>query len=661
MGNSIRTRWARIGLSPALLVFMVALAGLPFMAYHGLQAHAEREGLRNARLISNVISTVRGYYSSEVAGRVMSSGGAPVILSEDYHRIPGAIPIPATLSIELGERLRLDELDQGFGMSFLSDAPFASRQRPALDDFQADALRTFRQDPAREEVWRIETQPTGHHVLRLAIPVRMEPTCVYCHNGHPQSPVRNWKVGDIRGIQDVSISHNLTKQSGDAVLFAAYLLFFVGSAVAALREHKKANAQLLQSNDELLLSQSDLKDSEQQLKAKVNELNTLTTVMQKAPFGISFSDPHQPDMPLVYVNDAFELLTGYAASDVLGRNARLLQGPDSHPDAVQRIHDAIDREDTAEIEILNYRQNGEAFWNRFLVFPSHDADGRLLHWVGCHTDITDLKKSEESRQAMEAELQESLKLESLGLTIAGMAHDLNTPIGVAMTACSHLEQTVRRIQNEAETQVVTPESLARWIQGITRSTTLIGNNLNKAATLVRSFKQTTVDASRNEWRMLEVRPFLESLVVSVSPLLKRAHCTVELQCGDAVKLYTEPGSLMQSITNLLVNATIHAFEGRDDRRIRVVVDDMPDGIQLQITDNGKGMDDAVLAKAFSPFFTTRRQAGGSGLGLFSTRRAVEQVLGGRISVSSRQGEGTAFVIWLPRQPASASPFPQTKG
>ncbi|MDV7391832.1 hypothetical protein RZS08_10780, partial [Arthrospira platensis SPKY1] len=99
MGNSIRTRWERLGLSPALLVFIVALAGLPYMAYHGLQAHAEHEGLRNARLFSNVISTVRGYYSSEVAGRIMSSEGVPVILSEDYHRIQGAIPIPATLSI----------------------------------------------------------------------------------------------------------------------------------------------------------------------------------------------------------------------------------------------------------------------------------------------------------------------------------------------------------------------------------------------------------------------------------------------------------------------------------------------------------------------------------------------------------------------------------
>lgn len=649
MNTMIEKRWKRLGLSPALLVFIVALAGLPFAIYWVVYGHAQNEALRNAQQFSRVISTFRSYYATNVAGRILGSGGAAIVLTENYHQLQGGVPIPATLSIELGDLLQKNQLDDGFSAAFVSDAPFKHRDRGPLDDFQQDALDHFRQRPDDRELWRVEKSPWGGDQVRLAIPVRMEATCVGCHNGHPQSPRNDWKVGDVRGLQDVTVALSLTEQADDTWLFGLCLLFFVGSAGAALREHKKANAQLAQSNDELSMSQSYLEDSEYRLKLKVDELSTLTTVMQKAPFGITFADPAQPDMPLVYVNDAFLEKTGYTADEVLGRNCRFLQGPDTRPEAVQRVREAIQNEETAEIEILNYRKYGEPFWNRFLVFPSYDSDGRLLHYVGCQTDITDLKRAEQEREAMVGELQESMKLESMGLTIAGIAHDLNTPIGVAVTAASHVEQQVRKLTAMTAAPELDRGQLDKVSQTLAKSAALIGNNLNKAATLVRSFKQTTADASRNEWRMLQIRPFMDSVLQALSPLVQRAKCTVELHCPDRLEVYTEPGSLMQVITNLVLNATLHAFEGMEDRRITLTVEADEQTMTLEVKDNGWGMSEDALAKAFTPFFTTRRQTGGSGLGLFSSRRAVESVLGGRIQVMSVVGEGTSFVIRLPRQ------------
>ena len=653
MRSMFENRWKRLGLTPALLVFIVALAGLPFAIYWVVYGHAQSEALRNAQQFSRVISAFRSYYATNVAGRILGSGDAPIVLTENYHQLQGGVPIPATLSIELGDLLQQNHEHDGFSAAFVSDAPFKHRQRGPLDAFQQDAMDHFRQQPDDSELWRLEKSPSGRDQVRLAIPVKMEAACIACHNGHPQSPRNDWKVGDVRGVQDVTVALSLTEQADDTWLFGLYLLFFVGSAAAALREHKKANALLVQSNEDLSLSQSYLEDSEYRLKLKVDELSTLTTVMQKAPFGITFADPAQPDMPLVYVNDAFLELTGYSADEVLGRNCRFLQGPDTRPEAVQRVREAIEHEETAEIEILNYRKNGEPFWNRFLVFPSYDSEGRLLHYVGCQTDITDLKRAEQERQAMEAELHESMKLESLGLTIAGIAHDLNTPIGVAVTAASHVEQQVRKLSAMAAAPELDRTQLDKVSQTLAKSAALIGNNLNKAATLVRSFKQTTADASRNEWRMLQVRPFMESVLQAVSPLVQRAKCTVELNCPDRLEVYTEPGSLMQVITNLVVNATLHAFEGMEDRRITLTVEADDQSMTLVVQDNGRGMSEDALAKAFTPFFTTRRQAGGSGLGLFSSRRAVEAVLGGRVSVTSVMGEGTSFVIRIPRQHAHA--------
>lgn len=635
-------------------LFVIALVGLPFVVFHSIRDHAESEAQRNARQFNQLISTMRSYYTQNVAGRILNSGGAPITLTENYHDLPGGVPIPATLSIELGNALQQRMQDQGFAMAFVSDAPFKHRQRASLDPFQASALDIFRQDNTLAETWRLEDAGFGRQRMRLAVPVRMEAACVACHNSHPNSPVRTWEVGDVRGIQDISVDLSLIEQTDDTLFLSLYLLFFTGSSLAALAVHRRANQTLQKVNDEFYASQQYLEDSEYQLKLRVDELSTMKAVLDKAPFGISFADPHQPDMPLVYVNDAFVEQTGYPPEEALGRNCRFLQGADTQPEVVQQIRDTLQHRKTLEVELINYRRNGEPFWNRFLIFPSYDAQGQLIHFVGCQTDITALKQAEERRQQMEAELQESLKLESLGLTIAGIAHDLNTPIGVSLTAASHMEQQVRKLAVLTADPERNAEQLQKLSSGVIKSASLVSNNLNKAARLVRSFKQTTADATRHEWRKVNFKDYLDSLLVSVSPLLKRAHCELSLRCPDDLVVMAEPGSLTQVLSNLLVNATVHAFQGCEDRRIELSVETAAGGLVIRVADNGNGMSEEAIAKAFTPFFTTRRGAGGSGLGLFSSRRVVEEILGGRIDLHSQAGAGTTFVIHLPDTPPAAA-------
>lgn len=650
MKKNISFGWSGLSLSPVQWLFTLSLLGLPLAMYWAFQLHSVNTAEHNARQLNGLIAQFRRYYSDNVAGRIINSHGTPITLTERYREVPGGIPIPATLSIEMGELLQQRMPQAGFGMAFVSDAPFRGRQRPPLDRFQAQAIAQFRLNPEQTEIWRQETRPDGGQQVRMAIPVRMSATCVSCHNGHPDSPVRDWKVGDVRGLQDVTVALSSIDPGSEVWGLGLYLLFFAGTAVATLREHRRAHTRLALAHEELQLSQSYLEDSEQQLQQKVDELTSMTEILQRAPFGIAIADARAPGEPLVYVNHAFEQMTGYHADEVLGHNCRQLQGPDSSPEAIQRIRDAIAQRRASEIEILNYRKDGSTFWNRFLIFPSHDSQGQLLHFVGCLTDISALKQGEQERQQMEAELQESMKLESLALTIAGIAHDLNTPIGVAVTAASHLERQAHQIDRLTSADNQELPALRKASQSLLRSAQLIGNNLQKAATLVRSFKQTTANASRTEWSKVDLRAFLDSLIVSVSPLLRRQHCQVELLCPAHLQVYTETGALTQVISNLLINATLHAFDGQADRQIRVAV--TPDAAQLliEVADNGKGMSEEAMNKAFSPFFTTRRHAGGSGLGLFSSRRAVEQVLGGRISVTSTPGHGTTFHIVLPLKP-----------
>ena len=216
----------------ALLPFALALVALPFVIYHTLMEHAEFEATREARSFSTVISVVRSYYLTNVTNRVLAAGGKAVP-SERYHELEGGIPIPATFSLELGDAIRGRLEEEVFRFSFVSDAPFLNRKRAPLDVFQGEALQQFRQDGKLTEHIRTERDSSGDFRVRFAIPVRMEAGCVACHNAHPDSPVRTWKVGDVRGIQDIAVTYSLAGQVGTSTALGIFLLFFVGSGLYA--------------------------------------------------------------------------------------------------------------------------------------------------------------------------------------------------------------------------------------------------------------------------------------------------------------------------------------------------------------------------------------------------------------------------------------------
>lgn len=385
------------------------------------------------------------------------------------------------------------------------------------------------------------------------------------------------------------------------------------------------------------------------LEHSVRELSYQSTVIDKAPFGILLTDPRAPDNPVRYFNEAFSRLMGYPASDVLGRNPRIFFGEDADPRAVEAVDRALAEHRATETELWNRSHDGNAHLMRWLVFPCYSGDGELLSDVIFLNDVTDIRATEAERERLAAELQESNKLQFLSLTIAGMSHDLNTPIGVGVTAASHMRRTVDRLLASLENDPGNLDAIRSLGTKIRDSSEIIGRNLEKAGQLVQGFKRTSANATRNEWVTVNLASLLESLVVTVSPLLHRAQCKAALECPANLKLYTEPGSVSQAITNLLLNATLHAFDGRDDRRIRLVAEDAGSEVLITVADNGNGMTEEARVKAFTPFFTTKRASGGSGLGLFSCRRVVEEVLGGKVTLSTGRGEGTVFVITLPKR------------
>lgn len=250
------------------------------------------------------------------------------------------------------------------------------------------------------------------------------------------------------------------------------------------------------------------------------------------------------------------------------------------------------------------------------------------------------------------------KMASLGQLVAGVAHEINTPIGIAVTAASHLEEVTRKSAGLIEAGRLSRSALGDWQTEVQQGSQLISRSLERAAALVASFKQVSVDQSSDQRRQFELAAYLEEVRVALQPMLRRTTHRFEIDCQGPLPVDTFPGALFQIITNLLANALTHAFEPGQHGEVRLKVEASGEQLCLRFSDDGRGMDDPTRERAFDPFFTTRRGSGGSGLGLNIVHNLVTQLLGGSIELTSSPGRGTRFTIRIPsvapqRNPASA--------
>jgi len=239
------------------LIIALLLLGLPLAVWADLTNLAERNLRRQASDLNSLISSFRAYYASNVVGRVLSADGKTQA-AHNYEAIPGAIPIPATLSLELGRVI--SEQQQNIAYRFVSDYPFANRAPHQLDDFEKNALAALRNNPEQQIIATRSNLLSD--TVRLIAPVTMGAACVSCHNAHPESPKHDWKVGDVRGIQEVVITQRIASNIFSFKYLLAYFVFMAASGVTFIAsQHRQArtirgmNAEL-EANNEFLASLS---------------------------------------------------------------------------------------------------------------------------------------------------------------------------------------------------------------------------------------------------------------------------------------------------------------------------------------------------------------------------------------------------------------------
>jgi PAS domain S-box-containing protein len=387
----------------------------------------------------------------------------------------------------------------------------------------------------------------------------------------------------------------------------------------------------------------------------------LQLIYETAPIGLACLSP---DCRYLRINQRLTEICGISVEDHLGRFVR---------DCVPALADAVEQivrsiietgEPVIGIEVKGQRtdQPEERFWITYW-HPLRAANGEIVAVNVAAEEITERKRTEQemirARDAAETALrhlrktQESLieaeKLAALGRMVAGVAHEVNSPVGSSLTVASTLQRKARLFASEAARGDLKRSSLGEFVDLVQQASTQLVSNLNRATELVEAFKQVANDQSQSHRRSFDAAEMTEQVLSHLERELGDRGTALKLGLEPALELDSFPGQFGQVLVNLVTNSLNHAFpderKGRIDIRLRGMD---ADHVELLVADDGCGMTPEIKRQAFDPFFTTRRQQGATGLGLHTVYTIVVEKLGGRITLTSEPGAGTSVQLVLPR-------------
>lgn len=304
--------------------------------------------------------------------------------------------------------------------------------------------------------------------------------------------------------------------------------------------------------------------------------------------------------------------------------------------------------DHYQIEKRCLHKNHEAIW----VFQTRTKialqENNLCFIVEVH-DLTARKHAEEKLQRAHEVMIQTEKMAALGGLVAGVAHEINTPIGVNLASATHLQDETRIVANRYAQSELSEEGLENYFSIAEQSVQLMVINCNRAANLIQSFKQIAVDQMIDDQREFNLATYIDEVLLSLRPKFKHLPIEIMVNCADDIQVDSVPGALSQIMTNIILNALNHAFDEGQHGKIEITAQcDQNDQIKLSISDNGKGMPDSVKQKVFDPFYTTKRGTGGSGLGLNIAYNQAFQSMKGSLSMQSELNKGSRFTLIFPR-------------
>ncbi len=300
---------------------------------------------------------------------------------------------------------------------------------------------------------------------------------------------------------------------------------------------------------------------------------------------------------------------------------------------MDRIEQQINKVQAAEQEIRQLNQGLEQKINeRTLALKSSNQD--LLNTL-------------ETLHQYQSQIVETEKMASLGQMVAGVAHEVNTPIGLGVTASTLMQDKLADIQKSFDDKKLTSSQLAKFLTDSKENLGIIYRNLERAASLIRSFKQVAVDQSNENRRQFNMLQLMNEVLLSLRPNLKKTQHEVIIECDPKLDIDSKPGPVNQILINLIMNSLIHAFENIEHGIITISVKVEQNRCYVNYRDNGSGVPEHIKKRIFDPFVTTKRGEGGSGLGMHLVYNLVTQALNGKIALESSLGHGVDIQFDFP--------------
>lgn len=385
------------------------------------------------------------------------------------------------------------------------------------------------------------------------------------------------------------------------------------------------------------------------------------------------------DMSIYSINPSGELLTGIDQQALIGQSWPKLFTQDDKSPFASVSGDREHVEEVSGLEVVMHNPEGEPrtlTWN-FVPFFNQDV---LEYYIAFGHDVTDWKNIQLEIESLNQELEqkvndrtaslessnsrltqafselkqtqdiliESEKMASLGELVAGVAHEVNTPIGVCVTAASFLQEQTIDFEKSFKAENISENDVESFLECLNDSSEILINSLTRASELIKSFKQVAVDQSSEANYNFFMAENLSQVISSLHHKLKKADAEVIVSCLDTLAITSYPGSFVQIYTNLILNSITHGFDQWEgEREIYITVERIGDNVQIEYRDSGKGIEKDIAARIFDPFVTSKRGLGGSGLGTHVVYNVVVQLLKGKIYCDKEVEHGVRFVIELP--------------
>ena len=435
-----------------------------------------------------------------------------------------------------------------------------------------------------------------------------------------------------------------------------------GSANArdALRQDA-GSANLLEENARLRSRVAELEEANQHIAGTLSlEQIVLHTLVETCPFRIFAKDTRSR---FIFANTEMARSVGLSLDELMGKTDF-----DLFPETLAATYAADEHALLSTGKALIEKEEpstdphgGQAWWTLTSKVPLRDHKGKIIGLVGIGLDLTERKRLERELRQSNTELVEanrnlvetrkqliqSEKLAALGAMVAGIAHELSTPIGNSLTLASLLKEDTAQLTTALAGGLVRSQ-LTAYLDKTGEAAEILMRSLQSAADLVSSFKQVAVDRASVQRRGFGLRNVVDEILLTLEPGLRRTTHKVVCRIPAGIDMDSYPGPLGQVLSNLINNAVLHAFDGRQKGRVEITAERVgASQVCIKVRDNGAGIKETHVARVFDPFFTTRLGQGGSGLGLSIVYSLVTDVLGGHIEVSSREDEGSCFTLTLP--------------